>query len=86
MRPAQSSVCRQTMQSYLKDWEKKNRSTDIRPERQESVEFLSRIWDQPVRHNNKVKCLKRLETERLRRAKKQENITKTSENLKKQLQ
>ena len=41
--------------------EKDNRINDIRPESQESVRFWSRIWDQPVTHNDETKWLKKVE-------------------------
>ena len=82
MRPEQSSMpkteCfRQIMQSYLKDWKTKNRSID-KDQEDRRVEFLTGIWDQPVRLNNKVQWLKKVEAQRLRGAKKQENITITN--------
>ena len=52
--------------------EKKNRSSDIRRGTQESVRFLSGIWDQPVTHIDETKWLKKVERQ-LRETAKQEN-------------
>ena len=41
--------------------EKEKRSNDIRPGSQESIRFWSRIWDQPVTHNDEAKWSKKVE-------------------------
>ena len=64
--------------------EKENTSNDVRPGTQKSVRFWSRIWVQPVTHNDEVKWLKKVERQ-LRGTTKQENITITTDKLKKQL-
>ena len=63
--------------------EKENGSNDIRPGNQESVRFWSEIWDQSITHNDEAKWLKKVER-KLRGTAKLENITITTDKLKKQ--
>ena len=62
--------------------EKENRSNDIRPGTLKCVRFWS--GDQPVTHNDDAKWLKKVERQ-LRGSAKQENITITTDKLRKQL-
>ena len=75
----QNVVC-----SKQKRLEKDSGRNNIRPGSQESVRLWSRIWDQAVTHNDEAKWLKKVGRQ-VRGASKQENITITTDKLKKQL-
>lgn len=55
-------------------FEKENESKNLKLESQDSIKIWSEMWDQPVKHDNKVQWLKKVES-RLRGAKTQENMT-----------
>ena len=75
----------QTDKICLKDLEKENRSNDIKPRSRDSVTFWSGIWVELVSQNNKIEqWLKReLVSDTSKKAKKKQNTTIPTENLRK---